>query len=391
MAPTITIQQVILPNVVDDVNFIRRSRRWTAARPAIWRSTRSATRTIRSRSRPTRTSTCTSAASSPHPIEHIGCTVCHEGQGQSVSFATTFHTPGSEEQKEAWEQKYGWTEPESWDYPMLPTQMTEASCAKCHKQQVFIPKATRLNVAYANVRARGLLRVPQDAGLRERAEAGADPHAHRLEADAGLGEDLDPQSEAVKPTTWMPRFWYNSNSARRKTRCATKSRSTRSWRTCSRTPSRHESAVANPPRGDAKRGEEDRQVDRLPGLPRGRRGSRERGAVRTGRSASRSRTSATRRPTSGSTTGCATRSTSARTRYMPNLRLTDAQAADVATYLSGLKGPAAAMQAQGDADRRGRRRCAARLLTRTSCRSRRRRPSSRSWIRRRSRSNWDSA
>ena len=69
--------------------------------------------------------------------------------GQSVSFKDASHMPSNAKQKEDWEKKYGWEEPHEWDYPMLPTKMTTASCVKCHKQQVYVPKAEALNVAYA--------------------------------------------------------------------------------------------------------------------------------------------------------------------------------------------------------------------------------------------------
>ena len=66
------------------------------------------------------------------------------------SFRGAAHAPSSEKVKEEWEHKYGWEEPHLWDYPMLPTRMVEASCAKCHKQQVYIPNANALNVARQN-------------------------------------------------------------------------------------------------------------------------------------------------------------------------------------------------------------------------------------------------
>src|SRR5438876_141351 len=93
--------------------------------------------------------------SSTHPIDKVGCTVCHEGMGQSISFRDAAHMPSNEKQKEEWEKKYHWEEPHLWDYPMLPLKMTEASCAKCHKQQVFVPKADALTVAYATYERAG--------------------------------------------------------------------------------------------------------------------------------------------------------------------------------------------------------------------------------------------
>ena len=38
--------------------------------------------------------------SSPHPIDQVGCTVCHEGMGQSVSFRDAAHMPPNEKQKD---------------------------------------------------------------------------------------------------------------------------------------------------------------------------------------------------------------------------------------------------------------------------------------------------
>src|SRR5207245_2213131 len=101
-------------------------------------------------------------------IDKIGCTVCHEGMGQSVSFRDAAHMPSGKHakpgentaqaearEKEEWEKKYHWEQPHLWDFPMLPVKMTEASCAKCHKQQVFIPKADNLNIAYATYERAG--------------------------------------------------------------------------------------------------------------------------------------------------------------------------------------------------------------------------------------------
>lgn len=52
-----------------------------------------------------------------HPVERFGCTVCHRGQGAAVVFA------------EAKADGY------HWDYPLLPPELTQASCALCHTPQ----------------------------------------------------------------------------------------------------------------------------------------------------------------------------------------------------------------------------------------------------------------
>src|SRR5207249_2966379 len=148
MAPTIKVQQIILPNVVDDVNFIRVAKmdRCQTCHLAIDK------KGFEKYPQPFTTHPNLDAylgGSSPHPIDKIGCTVCHEGMGQSVSFRDAAHAPSSDKQKEEWEKKYHWEEPHLWDYPMLPSKMTDASCAQWHKQEIYLPKADGLNAAYA--------------------------------------------------------------------------------------------------------------------------------------------------------------------------------------------------------------------------------------------------
>ena len=72
---------------------------------------------------------------------------------------------------------------------MLPTKMTEASCAKCHKQEIYVPKAETLNVAYATFERAGCYACHKTQGLRHETdeEARADPDEDRLEADARTG------------------------------------------------------------------------------------------------------------------------------------------------------------------------------------------------------------
>ena len=49
-----------------------------------------------------------------HPVDRFGCTVCHHGQGAAL----TFREAKADDQ--------------FWDYPLLPLEMTEASCVACH-------------------------------------------------------------------------------------------------------------------------------------------------------------------------------------------------------------------------------------------------------------------
>ncbi|MEP7307902.1 MAG: c-type cytochrome, partial [Acidobacteriota bacterium] len=143
---------------------------------------------------------------------------------------------------------------------------------------------------------------------------------------------------AVKPTTWMPRFWYNSNNSSPEdaTRNEVEINAIASYLFANA--DKHEFAVKNPPRGDAKSGEEIVKSIGCQGCHVVGEGARsEAGPRRTfGQPLENIGNKTTyewiynwvRDPKHYSPAT-----------YMPNLRLTDAQVADVATFLSGLKGP----------------------------------------------------
>ncbi len=340
MAPTLKVQQIILPNVVDDVNFTKvpKMDRCQTCHLAIDK------KGYEKYPQPFATHSNLSTylgSDSPHPIDQIGCTVCHEGMGQSVSFRDASHMPADEKQKEAWEKKYHWEEPHLWDYPMLPAKMTEASCAKCHKQQVYVPKAERLNLAYATFERAGCYACHKTRGFDNVRKPG--PILTRI--DSKLTPDWVKtwirNPRAVKPTTWMPRIWYNSNSSSPQDAVRNEVEINAAVTYLFANTEPHEFAVKNPPRGDAANGE--KVVRSI-------------GCLGCHALTEKTRLEAGPRRTFGQPLQNIGNKTTyewiynwvrdpkhySPDTYMPNLRLTDAQVADVATFLSGLK------QAGGD-------------------------------------------
>ena len=277
-------------------------------------------------------------SSSPHPIERVGCTVCHEGMGQSVSFRDAAHMPSSEKQKEEWEEKHHWEEPHLWDYPMLPLKMTEASCAKCHKQQVYIPKAAKLNEAYATYERAGCYACHKTRGFEEVRKPG--PILTKI--DAKLSPDWVKNwirnPRAVKPTTWMPRFFYNSNNSSPQDAVRTEVEIDAIAAYLYANVDKHEFAVKNPRRGDAVSGEQIVKSIGCQGCHVVAEGDR--AAVGPHRTFGQPLESI------GNKTSYEWLYNWVRdpkhyspATYMPSLRLTDRQVADVATFLTGLKGP----------------------------------------------------
>src|SRR3954469_5527429 len=337
MAPTLKVQQILLPNVVDDVNFIRVGKmdRCQTCHLAIDK------KGYEKYPQPFTTHPDLATflgGSSPHPIDKTGCTVCHEGMGQSVSFRDVAHMPQNEKQKEEWEKKYHWEQPHLWDYPMLPVGMTEASCAKCHKQQVFVPKADKLNVAYGTFERAGCYACHKTKGFENVKKPG--PILTKI--DSKLSQDWVKNwirnPRAVKPTTWMPRFWYNSNNSAPEDAPRNEAEINAIAAYLFANAEKHEFAVKNPPHGDAKNGEKIVKEIGCQGCHIVGEGSREAAGPR--------RTFGQPLENIGNKTSYEWVFNWVRDpkhfnpgTYMPNLRLTDQQAADVATFLMTLKQP----------------------------------------------------
>ncbi len=336
MAPTLTVRQTITPNILDDVNFtvVPKLDRCETCHLAIDRIG------YENYPQPFRTHPNLDVyvgSASPHSIESTGCTVCHEGMGQSISFIDASHTPATETQKAQWEEDYHWEESHLWDYPMLPTGMVEASCAKCHKGEVFVPEADNLNLAYGMYERAGCYACHKTAGFEGLRKPG--PNLTKLESK--LTEEWvanwirDPR--AVKPSTWMPRIWYNSNTDSPEDAVRNEVEIDAVVAYLFANSDDHEFAVANPGPGNAEEGQ--RLVESVGCLACHITGDETREA------AGPRRTFGQPLQAVGSKTTVAwlfdwvrdPRHYNADT-FMPDLRLTDSEVADVAAYLSGLTG-----------------------------------------------------
>ena len=144
VAPTLQVQQVVLEDLYDDFYFAKAQKvdRCTTCHLAIDR------KGFENAPQPFKTHPNLDlflSANSPHPLEKVGCTVCHGGSGHSLTFVNTAHTPRNEEQKKEWQKKYHWHELHKWEAKMLPLQHTQASCTKCHQGVIDVPQAPKLN------------------------------------------------------------------------------------------------------------------------------------------------------------------------------------------------------------------------------------------------------
>lgn len=334
MAPSIKVNQVLLPKLFNDVNFLKIPKvdRCTTCHLA---ATEKGYDDLQPPFRSHPNLDLMVGSTSKHPFSDFGCTVCHEGLDRATSFISAHHTPGGDEQMKEWKKKYGWHESEDWDNPMFPTEHTEAACLKCHRHEVRIKGAPRLNAALDIIERAGCYGCHKIRGFEELRKTGPDlSHiASKVSQDWAFGWVSNPR--AFRPTTWMPRFFglTNTGTEADQARNAVEIRSILSYIWSKSTPL---NLAPLPPGGDATRG---REIV-------GERGCK--GCHRIGENP-------TQRGTYGRDFGPALNRVGDKlseqwiynwvkdpkklfpTTYMPNLRLTDREAADVAAYLVTLK------------------------------------------------------
>lgn len=210
IAPSLQIQQVVLEDLYDDFYFAKANKvdRCTTCHLAIDR------KGYEDAPQPFKTHPNLDlflGSTSKHPLEKIGCTVCHGGNGHSLTFTTTAHTPQNEEQKKEWEKKYHWHELEKWEKKMLPLQHTEASCTKCHTGVVHVPEAPKLNEGRDLARKAGCFGCHTVKGFENQWKAGPSllNVKSKLDKDWIIKWLQDPK--AFRSSTWMPRIFHLEN------------------------------------------------------------------------------------------------------------------------------------------------------------------------------------
>lgn len=151
-------------------------------------------------------------SSSPHPMNKYGCTLCHMGRDRGTSFNSAAHSPQNAEQAEAWAKKYDWKPLTLWEEPMLPLPYTESSCLICHKSEVQVREAPTLNRGLTLVRRIGCYGCHRIAGMEFLPKAG--PSLEKIAAKTNKTWTFhwikDPRM--FRPS-WMPKFFDLSNTS----------------------------------------------------------------------------------------------------------------------------------------------------------------------------------
>lgn len=210
LSPSLRIQQVVLEDLYDDYHFtkVQKVDRCTTCHLAIDQ------KGFEEAPQPFRTHPNLDlylSAASPHPIEKMGCTTCHGGSGQSVSFTDSAHTPHSEEQKKEWQKKYHWRPLEKWEQTMLPLPHVQAACAKCHQGVVNIPQADQLNKGRNLARTYGCFACHTIKGFENSWKVGPDLTHLQSKVDREWIIRWLNDPKAFRPTTKMPQIFHLEN------------------------------------------------------------------------------------------------------------------------------------------------------------------------------------
>lgn len=150
---------------------------------------------------------------SPHPYTRFGCTVCHGGLDRATNFARAGHSPQNEEQRKEWEEKWGWKPQPYLETPILPAGLSEAGCVTCHAGGVWTPQAETQDVGRELIVHMGCnachpINYPAYTGLRK-----PGPALDRIAAktNPGWAYKWIEAPRDFHPTTFMPHFFFEKN------------------------------------------------------------------------------------------------------------------------------------------------------------------------------------
>ncbi|MBI3932716.1 MAG: c-type cytochrome [Acidobacteria bacterium] len=145
----------------------------------------------------------------PHPIDKVGCTVCHQGRGRATGFQKAAHVPSTKEQEKAWGKYTKSAEYHAlhyWDLPMMAKGTTESQCAKCHRDVVEVPRADRLNVGIQLVERYGCFGCHKIKGWENLRKVGPDLTKILSKTDEAWIYRWIKEPRAFRPTR-MPQVW----------------------------------------------------------------------------------------------------------------------------------------------------------------------------------------
>jgi cytochrome c2 len=152
-------------------------------------------------------------AKSPHPLSQFGCTICHRGAGEALEFQRVDHRPPDEEAAERWHAEHGWHKQHYWDYPMLKARYVEASCVQCHKSsmELIANDAPKMAEGYRLFERYGCYACHKVEWFPTKRRPGPSLAAVAQKTNAEFVQTWVSNPRAFRPTTWMPKIFHLEN------------------------------------------------------------------------------------------------------------------------------------------------------------------------------------
>lgn len=153
------------------------------------------------------------AKDSAHPVEEFGCTVCHNGRGRGTDFTSSAHMPADEAQAEEWAEKYDWHEMHHWENPMYPMPYIEASCLKCHSGQTAIKEAEKLNTGLMLIEKAGCYACHDIEKYQDWPKPGPSLAHMAAKVSKEWAYRWIENPHEFRHSTWMPAFFNQTNTS----------------------------------------------------------------------------------------------------------------------------------------------------------------------------------
>ncbi len=155
------------------------------------------------------------ADSSPHPYGQFGCTSCHAGLDRATDFARAGHSPVDEVQKAQWVADYDWEAQKYLETPIKPPHLSESGCISCHSDEVWTPQSQVVDLGrqvIVKAGCYGCHRIGYEA-FENMPRIGPDLRKVASKLEPAFASKWLEAPRDFRPTTWMPHFFYQENIA----------------------------------------------------------------------------------------------------------------------------------------------------------------------------------
>jgi mono/diheme cytochrome c family protein len=212
--PSLRVQQVQLPDHYTDVNFMKIPRvdRCQTCHIAADRTGFDDPKSnVVFRSHPRQDLMI--GSESAHPVNLFGCSPCHGGRDRASSFWSAGHSPESPKEADRWSNALNWKFDRFNQTPILPMKYTEAGCYRCHADETNFREAPKLDAGMKLVEDLGCWGCHRIEGLEKQGLPRVGPSlekiASKVTRDWTTRWVMKPDS--FRASTKMPQFFYLEN------------------------------------------------------------------------------------------------------------------------------------------------------------------------------------